>query len=1685
MAGLLKLLKSKWITPPKEVHEDYSGRNIIVTGATSGIGKEAVFKFARLGAAKVIIAARDAKKGELTKASLEARLGRKGQLEVWELDMMSYDSVEAFARRATDLDHIDIAILNAGARRVRFNQSVHGWEEVLQVNTLSTTLLAILLLPKLKQSKQHTGAIPVLEFVNSGLHQNAILSPEVRQEPNVLNQFNTKEKHKEGSQYKFSKLFLMYAANKLAEEISSVDVTITSICPGMVNSDLGRDHFFPGVHILASFLIFLFMRSVSQGANMVLSGTTQGERVHGRFWQHDRIQPTPPSLVGPDMREVGMRIWQEIIDALEKDVPDVRIAVDMALSSYGRFVGWMPKLPFRRKPSAHGPGALLRFLFPRTRARARIHLDKLRHDTLPLLKHRAQSRIYRYILHRQALKLKRKQSIVQRLRGYTRKLSGTSYLEDAARARRQQIAKRTGKKESGEGAMTYQESYEAREPGSRRRKLAGYLKAANEIRQTYTSQYTSNWSSKEAQYDYDDDTPGAFPDAAIVRSGREEMILFPSYARRHVKRKPEAQPGTIQEVGGQGRDTRDSTGAGDAEFWKQQWNNYEDDNAVVDVDVRGWIYSPHKGQMSRKQRLFVGLARQLVGVQAPPSSLSSSANSSRNTSPQRHGIRERTHMRDAQHDEAVAAREAEEILRKGEREARAAARGAYSERPAQDNDDTQLYRTESGNNMRPNNGRAHQLAHSTSKDSMQSDDDIKPLQKRASWNQPSDMSPAELAEANARLMARLRHFLAIPMANTPISVFFYNEHISKQRTVYTDAAGHFSVSVALDFVPTHVRILASDKLSATEEVIITASQGISVISDIDDTIKHSAIGSGAREIFRNVFIRDLVDLTIDGVREWYNRMAEMGVKFHYVSNSPWQLYPVISKYFSLAGLPPGSFHLKQYSGMLQGIFEPVAERKKVTLDKIARDFPERNFILIGDSGEADLEVYTDFVLENPGRVVAVFIRDVTTPNSPSFFDPSTGFTPNKRFSTSSSPQRTGGENSNSSSRARPPSEETDPELKAAIAASLRDMDSENTRRSDSMFPQLDREQRPRLSERKISPKSVSQHGSSKLIDLSSEDELDESPTLRRFNTDTQTDNERHRASIASAVSTKSVPPPPKKPVALRSPSSDPTSLNTLSSTKPQPPTPRKPSNIVNQPSPLAQQESAPRSAGSSASSRPPVGPKPYMSYQNQAPEDQQSYAGMARDKLWSVYNNMPALRSTEEPSSNASTVEVSGVRKAPPPPPPRRGNRDNAASAASYVGTKASSAWQHAPSMPYTSRPQITSAQTSQPFSTASPRQGINRSSTGSTLGGSTNEPTGTKKEQLWRQRWAHAERVLLEQGVVLRSWRVGEDIMDEAEHIIKEAEKKFQKDEQQSSNRRKGENVNNNMKRSGNEWTIRRLRKPTDPKLREKVKEEVKNETNKDGGGKGQWSAWKASKLSKEYEKKGGGYENEAGSKNEPKKGAPKKKAEGKKKAEEKEVDEGKVDEKEEEDKSEAKENKDKEEKVDAKESPTVDVHKKDEVKGEKADAKDSSTKEKPKKDAPKKEAPKKKGPGKKNVKDDKEENKVDTNEVSNEEDKIEQEDETDNKEDAANDKEEDKEETSPSAQKPKADAGAKKGVNKSSAKSKPSKGDAKAKANAKERTEGTRKSSRVAGKRKTYNDNGDDDEEDKPAKKTKKSKA
>ncbi|KAF2873059.1 short-chain dehydrogenase/reductase family protein-like protein [Massariosphaeria phaeospora] len=323
MASLISALKHKWLSPPKEVQESYAGRNVIVTGATAGIGYEAVEKFAALGASKVIIAARDLRKGDATKAAIEGRVGKNDQLEVWELNMGSYESVVAFAMRAHALDHLDIAILNAGVRKYSFMPSEYGWEEDLQVNTLSSVLLGILLLPKLKESKQINGKIPILEFVNSGLHQNAIVDAETRKAPSILQAYNTPERFNDNTQYCMSKVFLMYATNQLAKSVSSGDVIVTSVCPGWVATDLAREYQFFGRDIVFALVSFSIMRSPSQAANTILSGTTQGEQLHGRFWQHDEIQPISPSVAGEENIKFGLRVWNEIVETLIEGVPVV------------------------------------------------------------------------------------------------------------------------------------------------------------------------------------------------------------------------------------------------------------------------------------------------------------------------------------------------------------------------------------------------------------------------------------------------------------------------------------------------------------------------------------------------------------------------------------------------------------------------------------------------------------------------------------------------------------------------------------------------------------------------------------------------------------------------------------------------------------------------------------------------------------------------------------------------------------------------------------------------------------------------------------------------------------------------------------------------------------------------------------------------------------------------------------------------------------------------------------------------------------------------------------------------------------------------------------------------------------------------------------------------------------------
>ena len=149
--------------------QDFTGQTIIVTGSNTGLGLEAVRHFVRLNAAKIIMAVRSTVKGEGAKSDIESSTGRRGVVEVYEVDMARYESVKNFAAQMSKLPRIDVVVQNAGFLTGNY-ETVEDNESQITVNVVSTILLTLLLLPSLRHSAEKFGILPKVAVVSSGSH---------------------------------------------------------------------------------------------------------------------------------------------------------------------------------------------------------------------------------------------------------------------------------------------------------------------------------------------------------------------------------------------------------------------------------------------------------------------------------------------------------------------------------------------------------------------------------------------------------------------------------------------------------------------------------------------------------------------------------------------------------------------------------------------------------------------------------------------------------------------------------------------------------------------------------------------------------------------------------------------------------------------------------------------------------------------------------------------------------------------------------------------------------------------------------------------------------------------------------------------------------------------------------------------------------------------------------------------------------------------------------------------------------------------------------------------------------------------------------------------------------------------------------------------------------------------------
>ncbi|KAJ7244030.1 hypothetical protein C8J57DRAFT_1365258 [Mycena rebaudengoi] len=323
---ILAQLVTRYPEPTVSLQE----RTYIVTGSNTGLGLALAIHLARLRASRIILAVRDIRKGNEAKDRIISETNYDGQLEVWELDMASFSSVNTFVDRANvELDRLDGAALNAGVSAHGWKKTTDGWELTFQVNALSTGLLAVLLLPLL-QKTVHLPPLPEhipphLTITGSG-GQNVAKFPQ-RLEKNILEALNDESKFDSFDRYPTSKLFNYFTAQKLATESQARGVIVNVVDPGMNHSELARD---ANLNLVTRGLIQVLAWPASKGAQNILYGLVTSTP-SGAYISRSRMMGTPKWLSSEHGRQVQDQVWAEMVKVWRDTAPTVGTILDAAV----------------------------------------------------------------------------------------------------------------------------------------------------------------------------------------------------------------------------------------------------------------------------------------------------------------------------------------------------------------------------------------------------------------------------------------------------------------------------------------------------------------------------------------------------------------------------------------------------------------------------------------------------------------------------------------------------------------------------------------------------------------------------------------------------------------------------------------------------------------------------------------------------------------------------------------------------------------------------------------------------------------------------------------------------------------------------------------------------------------------------------------------------------------------------------------------------------------------------------------------------------------------------------------------------------------------------------------------------------------------------------------------------------
>jgi phosphatidate phosphatase APP1 len=198
-----------------------------------------------------------------------------------------------------------------------------------------------------------------------------------------------------------------------------------------------------------------------------------------------------------------------------------------------------------------------------------------------------------------------------------------------------------------------------------------------------------------------------------------------------------------------------------------------------------------------------------------------------------------------------------------------------------------------------------------------------------------------------------------------------------------DRGGFIDVVVEADLAPGWATVTLQSEDSAPVEapirIIDPAATRLGIVSDVDDTVMVTTLPRPLLAAWNTFVLDEHARASVPGMAVLYERLvnANPGAPVFYLSTGAWNVAATLTRFLSRHLYPAGPLLLTDWGPQPDRFFRSGQAHKRASLTRLAEEFPDIRWLLVGDDGQHDPEIYAEFAAEHPDSVAAVAIRHLS------------------------------------------------------------------------------------------------------------------------------------------------------------------------------------------------------------------------------------------------------------------------------------------------------------------------------------------------------------------------------------------------------------------------------------------------------------------------------------------------------------------------------------------------------------------------------------------------------------------------------------------------------------------------------------------------------------------------------------